>query len=58
MARWDASVQHLGLAEVCVEIEGRLFLCAGCRVQVVVGADLNLTHPADLNLTRGWVPAV
>ena len=23
----------------------------------VVRADLNLTHPADLNLTRGWVPA-
>jgi hypothetical protein len=23
-----------------------------------VGADLNLTHPADLNLTRGWVPAL
>ncbi len=22
-----------------------------------VRADLNLTHPADLNLTRGWVPA-
>ena len=25
---------------------------------VPVGADLNLTHPADLNLTRGWVPAL
>ena len=36
MARWDASVQHLGLAEVCVEIEGRLFLCAGCRAQVLL----------------------
>ena len=24
----------------------------------VVRADLNLTHPADLNLTRGWVPAL
>jgi hypothetical protein len=23
-----------------------------------VGADLNLTHPAGLNLTRGWVPAL
>ncbi len=23
-----------------------------------VRADLNLTHPADLNLTRGWVPAL
>lgn len=23
-----------------------------------VGADLKLTHPADLNLTRGWVPAL
>ena len=37
MARWDASVQHLGLAEVCVEIEGRLFLCAGCRAQMLDG---------------------
>jgi hypothetical protein len=24
---------------------------------VIVRADLNLTHPADLNLTRGWVLA-
>ena len=23
-----------------------------------VRADLNLTHPADLNLARGWVPAL
>ena len=24
----------------------------------VVRADLNLTHPTDLNLTRGWAPAL
>ena len=36
MARWDASVQQLGLAEVCVEIEGRLLLCAGCRAQLLL----------------------
>ena len=36
MARWDASVQHFGSSGVRVERPARLFLCAGCRVQVVL----------------------
>ena len=31
---------------------------SGKYVHLIVGADLRLTHPADLNLTRGWVPAL
>ena len=32
----DASVQHLRFAEVRMDIPARLFLCARCRVQVVL----------------------
>lgn len=36
MTRWDASVQHFGSSGVPVERPARLFLCAGCRVQVLL----------------------
>ena len=37
MARWDDSVQHYRLSlVVSLDRPARLFLCAGCRVQVVV----------------------
>ena len=36
MARWDASVQRFGSSGVLVERPARLFLCARCRVQVVL----------------------
>ena len=37
MARWDDSVQHYRLSlVVSLDRPARLFLCAGCRVQVVL----------------------
>ena len=36
MARWGESVQHLGCAGVRMDQPARLFLCARCRVQVVL----------------------
>jgi hypothetical protein len=36
VARWDASVQHLGLSGVCMDRPARLFLCARCRDQVLL----------------------
>ena len=36
MARWDESVQHFGCAGVRMDQPARLFLCARCRVQVVL----------------------
>ena len=36
MAPWDASVQHFGSTEVCMDPPARLFLCARCRTQVVL----------------------
>lgn len=36
MARWDESVQHFGCAGVRMDQPARLYLCARCRVQVVL----------------------
>jgi len=36
VARWDASVQHLGLSRVPMDRPARLFLCARCRTQVLL----------------------
>lgn len=36
MARWDESVQHFGCAGVCMDQPARLYLCARCRVQVIL----------------------
>ena len=36
MARWDESVQHFGCAGVRMDQPARLFLCALCRIQVVL----------------------
>ena len=36
MARWDESVQHFGGAVVRMDCPARLFLCARCRVQVLL----------------------
>lgn len=37
MARWDDSVQHYRLSRVVsLDRPARLFLCAGCRIQVVL----------------------
>ena len=36
MARWDESVQHFGCSGVCMDQPARLYLCARCRVQVVL----------------------
>ncbi|MBK9363095.1 MAG: hypothetical protein IPM99_19325 [Rubrivivax sp.] len=36
MARWDESVQHFGCAGVRMDQPARLYLCARCRVQVIL----------------------
>ena len=36
MARWDESVQHFGGAGVRMDRPARLYLCARCRVQVIL----------------------
>lgn len=36
MARWDDSVQHFGGAGVCMDRPARLYLCARCRLQVIL----------------------
>jgi hypothetical protein len=36
VARWDESVQHFGCAGVRMERSARLYLCARCRVQVIL----------------------
>lgn len=36
MARWDESVQHFGGAGVRMDCPARLYLCARCRVQVIL----------------------
>jgi len=36
VARWDASVQHLGLSGAPMDRPARLFLCARCRCQVLL----------------------
>ena len=36
MARWDESVQHFGFAGVRMDQPARLYLCARCRVQVIL----------------------
>lgn len=36
MARWGESVQHFGCAGVCMDRPARLYLCARCRVQVIL----------------------
>jgi hypothetical protein len=36
VARWDESVQHFGGAGVRMDQPARLYLCARCRVQVVL----------------------
>jgi hypothetical protein len=36
VARWDESVQHFGGAGVRMDQTARLYLCARCRVQVVL----------------------
>ena len=36
MARWDESVQHFGCAGVRMDQSARLYLCACCRVQVIL----------------------
>jgi hypothetical protein len=36
VARWDESVQHFGYAGVRMDRPARLYLCARCRVQVIL----------------------
>ena len=36
MARWDESVQHFGCSGVRMDQPARLYLCARCRVQVIL----------------------
>ena len=36
MARWDDSVQHFGCAGVRMDQPARMYLCARCRVQVIL----------------------
>ena len=36
MARWDESVQHFGCAGMRMDRPARLYLCARCRVQVIL----------------------
>jgi hypothetical protein len=36
VARWDESVQHFGCAGVRMDQPARLYLCARCRVQVIL----------------------
>lgn len=36
MARWDVSVQHFGCTGVRMNQPARLYLCARCRVQVIL----------------------
>jgi hypothetical protein len=36
VARWDESVQHFGCAGVRMDRPARLYLCARCRVQVIL----------------------
>jgi len=36
VARWDESVQHFGFAGVRMDQSARLYLCARCRVQVIL----------------------
>ena len=36
MARWDESVQHFGCTGVRMDRPARLYLCARCRVQVIL----------------------
>ncbi len=36
MARWDESVQHFGCAGVRMDQPARLYLCARCRIQVIL----------------------